>query len=37
MNTIIILMLIRVLVPLGALLGIGEWVKRRETNYWLRM
>jgi hypothetical protein len=36
MNTIAILLLIRVIVPLGILLVIGEWVKRRDANYWLR-
>jgi hypothetical protein len=33
---IAIFMLIRVVVPLGILLAIGEWVRRREENYWLR-
>ncbi len=32
-----ILLLIRVAVPLGILLSIGEWVRRREKNYWSRM
>ena len=32
-----ILLLIRVAVPVGILLTIGEWVRRREKNYWLRM
>jgi hypothetical protein len=34
---IAIFMLIRVVVPVGILLAIGEWVRRREENYWLRM
>ena len=37
MNTIAILLLIRVIVPIGILLGFGEWIKRREANYWSRM
>jgi PHD/YefM family antitoxin component YafN of YafNO toxin-antitoxin module len=39
MNTITIVALIiaRVLAPLAVLISLGEWMKRRETNYWLRM
>jgi hypothetical protein len=39
MNVIVvsIILLLRVVVPLGILLAIGEWVRRREENYWLRM
>jgi hypothetical protein len=37
MNTIAILLLIRVIVPLGILLSFGEWIRRREANYWSRM
>ncbi len=36
MNTIAILLLIRVIVPVGILLGFGEWIRRREANYWSR-
>jgi len=32
-----IILVLRVIVPLGILLSIGEWVRRREENYWLRM
>ncbi len=28
---------VRVAVPLGILLALGEWVRRRETKYWFRM
>ena len=31
-----VIVLIRILLPLGLLLGLGEWVRRREANYWLR-
>ena len=34
---IIALLLLRVGVPLFILLWIGEWVRRREESYWLRM
>ncbi len=27
---------VRVLVPLTLLLTIGEWIKRRDKNYWLK-
>jgi hypothetical protein len=35
-EVIVVLMLIRILLPLGMLLWIGEWVRRRETRYWFR-
>jgi len=39
MNTIAltIILIVRVLVPVVILFGIGEWVKHHEKNYWLRM
>lgn len=39
MNTIALalILLIRVIVPVGVLIALGEWVRRREANYWLRM
>jgi hypothetical protein len=27
--------LIRIVVPISVLLALGEWVRRREANYWL--
>lgn len=30
-------LLIRVIVPAGVLIALGEWIRRREANYWLRM
>ena len=36
MNTIVILLLVRIIVPLGVLLGIGELIRHRESNYWSR-
>jgi hypothetical protein len=32
-----LILLLRVIVPLGMLIVFGEWIRRRETNYWLRM
>lgn len=26
----------RILLPLGSLMLIGEWLKRKEANYWLK-
>ena len=37
MNTIAILLLLRVIVPVSILLVLGEWIKRREVDYWSRM
>jgi hypothetical protein len=39
MNTIalFIILIVRVLVPVTVLFAIGEWVKRHDNNYWLRM
>jgi FtsZ-interacting cell division protein ZipA len=32
-----IIFIVRVLVPIAILLTLGEWVRRRERNYWLQM
>lgn len=32
----LILFLIRALIPFGMLILLGEWIRRREANYWLR-
>ncbi len=36
MSTIVfaILLLIRVILPISILIALGEWARRRETNYW---
>ena len=31
-----VILLIRIILPLGLLLSLGEWVHRREAKYWLR-
>ena len=37
MNTIVLaaILLIRIILPLCLLLAFGEWVHRREANYWI--
>jgi hypothetical protein len=37
MSTIVLafLLLARVILPFGILIALGEWVRRREANYWL--
>ena len=39
MNTILfaVILLIRVILPAALLIAFGEWVRRREANYWLHM
>ena len=34
-EVVLTLVLIRVILPIGLILLLGEWVKRREINYWL--
>jgi hypothetical protein len=38
MNTIalITILMLRVIIPFGALIAVGEWMRRREQRYWLR-
>ncbi len=31
-----IFLLIRVIVPFGLLIAFGEWMRRREADYWFR-
>jgi hypothetical protein len=35
-DVILILIVTRVVLPVGILLFLGEWVRRREANYWTR-
>jgi len=37
MNTIAILLLLRVIAPVSILIALGEWIRHREANYWSRM
>ena len=32
---VLTLILIRVILPMGLVLLLGEWVRRREINHWL--
>lgn len=38
MNTITlaVILLIRVILPASLLIALGEWMRRREANYWFR-
>lgn len=33
----LILLLTRLVLPFGVLLLVGEWIRKREIHYWLRM
>ena len=33
---IAVIFLIRMILPFGLLIALGEWMHRREANYWLR-
>jgi hypothetical protein len=38
MNTIVLatILVIRLILPVSILIALGEWVRRREANYWSR-
>lgn len=33
---IAVIFLIRMILPFGLLIALGEWMRRREADYWLR-
>ena len=33
----LILFLARAIIPFGALILLGEWMRRREANYWFQL
>lgn len=33
---ILLLLVVRLIIPFGALMLVGEWVHRKESNYWLK-
>ena len=33
-EVILTLILVRIILPIGLVLLLGEWVRRREINYW---
>jgi hypothetical protein len=39
MNTIALalILLVRIVVPFSILIALGEWMRRREADYWFRM
>jgi hypothetical protein len=32
----LVLFLVRAIIPFGILILLGEWIRRREANYWFR-
>jgi hypothetical protein len=34
---VLVLLALRVVIPFGLLMLVGEWMRRRDANYWLRM
>lgn len=33
---ILLLFVIRLIIPFGLLMLVGEWLRRKESNYWLK-
>jgi hypothetical protein len=33
---VLLLFVVRLIIPFGLLILIGEWVRRKESNYWLK-
>jgi hypothetical protein len=33
---ILLLFVVRLVIPFGVLLLVGEWLRRKESNYWLK-
>ena len=33
---ILLLFVVRIIIPFGFLMLIGEWLRRKESNYWLK-
>ncbi len=33
---ILLLFVVRLVIPFGLLMVIGEWFRRKESNYWLK-
>ncbi len=38
MNALVLIafLLVRIAIPISLLIAIGEWIRRREANYWLQ-
>jgi hypothetical protein len=33
---VLLLFLIRLIIPFGSLMLVGEWLRQKESNYWLK-
>jgi hypothetical protein len=33
---ILLLFVVRLVIPFGLLMLVGEWLRRKESNYWLK-
>lgn len=33
---ILLLFVVRIIIPFGLLMLVGEWLHRKESNYWLK-
>ena len=33
---VLLLFVVRIIIPFGLLILVGEWVRRKESNYWLK-
>jgi hypothetical protein len=33
---ILLLFVVRLVIPFGVLMLVGEWLRRKESNYWLK-
>lgn len=33
---VLLLFVVRLIIPFGLLILVGEWLRRKESNYWLK-
>jgi hypothetical protein len=33
---VLLLFVVRLVIPFGSLMLVGEWLRRKESNYWLK-
>jgi len=33
---VLLLFVVRLIIPFGSLMLVGEWLRRKESNYWLK-
>jgi len=36
LEIILLLFVVRLVIPFGLLMLVGEWLRRKESNYWLK-